>query len=292
MKNELKIFGFPVISLMMAVFMTGCYTQIGSVRDGYSSYNEYPDSDTTVASPSSQDRYYGYDDNFYGTNSFSRYRYFSYYYPTYYWNWSYDPWNDYGWYNPWYGTSFNPWYNSWYSPYNGGWGGYYSYNDPWHWSGGHGTYYNSPNSTTGRRPFGQGRGRADDTRPFDNGRNTVRSGSLPTVDLPPAAGSDRSGTTGTSLRKPPANQPSSVQPPRDTSVRKPPSSSGQGSSGSTTGRTESGRGRTETRQSTPPPAPPSQGSGTRSSGGSSGGDRGGSSGRSGGGDRGGSGRGR
>ncbi|MGD0338712.1 MAG: hypothetical protein ABSB78_07960 [Bacteroidota bacterium] len=283
MKIVIKKLGLTIVVMAVGLLMAGCYTQVGSVRDEYSPYNENVSDDTTGTPTYSHDRYGGYDDNFYGYDSFSRYRFFSFYYPTYYWNWSYDPWYDYGWYDP------------WYSPYYGGWGGYYSYyHNPWYWGGNSIGYYHSSSSNDRRSPFGQGRGRISDTSPFGGGRDAGRTGfqTTPTVNLPSAAGVNNTGTNGASVRQQPANKPGAAQQPRQASVRKSSSNTGRSRNGNATGQGNSGRSRTEGRQYTPPPSPPSHDSGTRSSGGSSGGDRGGGGTRSGGGDRSGGGRGR
>ncbi len=291
MKTVLRASGMGAVLLAVSLLISGCYTQLGTVGDESSSsspYDEYSNQDTTQTYSNDMSQYYnGYDDNFYGTNSFSRYRFFSFYYPTSYWNWAYDPWYDYSWNNPWY----NPWYN----PYYGGgyWGGY-----PYYGGGYYGYYPYSPGSYVGngpasngtRSPFGQDRGTASSLT-SGRGRRGSYTVETPAVDLPRASsiqGASRSGSV-----QPSSTAAPSVNQPRGSAVSRPSGNSGNRTSatpsaGSTNRGRSEGRGYSQpsSRPSSPPPA---SSGGSRSSGGTrsgGGGERGGGGQRSGGGGRG------
>lgn len=167
-----KVMGSPVrfiLILAVALSVAGCYTQLGTVRDG----EEYEDVDRPYAEKYSgkrsdstarviNDYYFGA--SFGGFYPSARYRFgFSFYYPSYYWSW-YDPyWCDpfyWRWYYPFYydpwicGTPFIVYGYPWY--YRTYWFGY-----PYYW----GRYYYYPriyiavdDAFRGTRNFGSTRG--------------------------------------------------------------------------------------------------------------------------------------
>ena len=149
-----RVPAFLVAAVLVTAAFAGCYTQVGSVREGrdegygndtYSSADNQAVYDTTAADSSQYGDDYAYDQcrrEFYNES----------YYPAIEGGWYYDPW----WWGPgfsfvyspfWWCGTYDPWYYAgWYRPYFGYgpyWGGYY----------GHG-YYGSRN-----RWFGVTRGR-------------------------------------------------------------------------------------------------------------------------------------
>jgi hypothetical protein len=170
--NKHHVFGVVLTAMVLSVFVTGCYTQVGTVRDdrddNYSSRDRdrseygYTDSqpgyDTTVA-----------DSGRYAEEPYETVRhraYFDYYYPTFS--------VGFGWYGPWdWGYGYDPFFYPWYysswgypgiSPYP--WYVYPYYRDP----GYYGPYYS--HTYGGGRTYGH-------TRTFGNTRTggSYRAGS-------------------------------------------------------------------------------------------------------------------
>ncbi len=160
--------------LGMGLLISGCYTQVATMRSDESYSNEYYDQDSTYASTDTArgnvvNNYY-----FYG---YPRHRfYFRFYYPSSYWfDPSYDDW--YGgnyywsssyWYPDWY---WHPWWYyggyspGWYYPYgNYYYGGYYGDYNPYYY----GTYYGYNKDRSRTRDFGSTRG-AGSTRGVSTG---------------------------------------------------------------------------------------------------------------------------
>ncbi len=244
----------PVAAVVVtALALSGCYTQVGSMREDREGDYSYRDEDRSAVTDSTEEQPGEYNDNDY---EYDRGRfYFDYYYPSYtfglgfYGSW-WSPWWAWGtWYND--PFLYGPYYNNW------GWGWYPGYVPGW-WYPRYGGYY-------GTYPYG---GR---TRTFGNSRmvGTTRGGMYD----PPGGGVLSGGTrtspgavgrSGVTTRRPqpgrPSARPSSrVSPGRRSDGRfVPPSSSG------TVNRGSRGEGRRSYTQPRSAPAPRNEG---RSSGG-------------------------
>ena len=109
-------------------------------------------------------------------------------------------WNNYPWYNPWYGGWYNPWYGGYYNPWYGGWYGYpgyygyygWGYYNPWYggyygwgygygYPGYYGYGYNRPRgiySQPGYRNGGRLNNTINSTRPTREVRPSVDQGQM------------------------------------------------------------------------------------------------------------------
>ncbi len=180
---------FTIFVAIFALVISGCYTQLGTVKNESPEYTEeYSGEEYTQ--DSQNDNEYQYDDraavinNYYydGAYWYPRHRWmFSSYYPSYYWpsvafSYAYyDPWfyDRYWYYDPW--VCGTPWV--YYGHYN-----HYNYYNPYYYYWGSGYYGGGKTITRTNRDFGDTRGgRADidqprDGRPAGHGRSDLPSG--------------------------------------------------------------------------------------------------------------------
>jgi hypothetical protein len=239
-----------------ALLISGCYTQVGTVRDEPS--REYSASEQEVdnESPPADSGYSengGYGDN---NGDYDRYRerfYYDYYYPPFGAPWAFGAGVLMGgYYSPFFWNPWDPWYpgGGWYYPhsafpYYGG-----RYRQPF-------AYYN--NGAGGRygqtRNFGVTRGRSGSVRGMSGGAPYGTSPTARGVTLP-ASGSSR----GTS------RSPATTATTRSTTGH----NSGRSGAVDRAGHGRTGGSRATGRYSTPPPPPRSSGGGSR---GTSGGTR-------------------
>jgi hypothetical protein len=282
MKRISSFFTIQVISVALAFGIAGCYTQLGSVRDGGGNTEEYqqpPDQGYYEAPYDSNatmtDNYYYYDNHL--PSPYYRFA-FSYYYPSYYWGWYNDPfysdWYDPFSYNPWIcGTPFitygSPWW--YYNQYGFGYpyytGGYYSYYPR--------GYFGVSEGFHGTRNFGSTRGTTRASRSLGSTREMgyIPPPAIPVSTTTPAPAVNRGATpaTTTTTRTGGTNRGDRTSPAAV--GRGSGSSTGQSqgqSAGRTTGSRRSGT-RSGSRQSVfpphyvPPPATRESGSGNSGS---------------------------
>lgn len=119
MANFLRRNVLAAVSLVAALALSGCYTEVGSVRGERDEDYAYHPEDRGVVPDTTIEESGNYTDNDYDRDR-SRF-YFDYYYPSFTFGWGY-----YSWWRPWW--SWGSWY---YDPF------YYSggYNTPWGWGG-------------------------------------------------------------------------------------------------------------------------------------------------------------
>jgi hypothetical protein len=160
MTTRLRFYVLAGVVGVALVLLSGCYTQLGTVKedrwsdDQYTYSNQQPQADTSYQGEEQNEEYQNgsecYDDWYYQHPRVG----FSYYYPSAFWpsaafSLAYaDPWfYDYNWaYDPWYYSPYYAYpYYSYYRPYY--------YDNPW-WS-----YYSSNGATVhrGSRDFGNTR---------------------------------------------------------------------------------------------------------------------------------------
>jgi hypothetical protein len=175
-------------AVLLGLWSSGCYTQLGSVRDdGDVAYAEPNDDEYQAEDTVSTEEYEGARDQFYDDS-------YNYYYPSvtlglgygapWYWRYQSSYWYDPFWSDPYYGwcgTSYPSYYNSWWPPLLVGyWGGYY------------GHYYRTGSGYAARSagPYGA-------TRTFGSTRTggTVRGSSG--GSYVPSSGRSGDGTMGT-----------------------------------------------------------------------------------------------
>jgi len=199
MKSRIILLALSSIVSILLVLFSGCYTQLGSLRNEKEGDEEY--TTTEQQGDSSYTNENESEDYTYNSGSYDDYYRphvgFSYYYPSSYWpsvafGMAYaDPWfYDYAW-------GYNSW-NNYYSPVWNPYYGYYpySYYSPYYPSYYNGYYYGYPGSSVlnGRRDVGEVRaqGREDN----GNGRTYQLQG-MPDVNL----------TTGAAIGKAPTSAP-------------------------------------------------------------------------------------
>lgn len=180
------VFGILLASIVVSVFVTGCYTQVAGTRDdrddnyyssddrdhpGFGYTDSKPGYDSTVTDSGR------YDEESYET---ARHRvYFDYYYPHFS--------VGMGWYSPWYwGSGFAIGYDPFYSPWNYySWGYPVVYPYPWYVypqyrdPGYYGPYY-SHNRFGGTRTFGNTRTGGN----YRGGSAVYRGGGAPSITIP------------------------------------------------------------------------------------------------------------
>ncbi len=120
MKQSLQRSLLTPVFLGVFVFMTGCYTQVGTTRDEYTPRDDNQDRYASETNDTTNNDYdQGYADDRYDDDWAPGYRYgFEYYYPTLGFSFStYDPWWRYGgwyYYDPfWCGTYYPALYAGW-----------------------------------------------------------------------------------------------------------------------------------------------------------------------------------
>ena len=265
MKNRLPIISALLLVIPSIFLMAGCYTQVGTMREGrgegYDSgqAGERQAEEGYDSTENVQGNDYYFDNSGYPRNRF----YLSYYYPSFYAGFGYyDPWYT-GYYNPYYYDPF--WCGTYYPMVYAGWGHYYP---PYYY----GYYSYGYHSSGSLRGFGKTR-----TIGYTRGGGNTRGGqpiygggssgtSLPT-GMRSASSTGRGSTSG------------SVTAP---SVRKSPAGDARkGVRGASVGRGGNTRGGSRTQVAQPrtpqrPPqgnTPPSDNGGQRSGGERSGGGR-------------------
>jgi hypothetical protein len=198
MKTRIEILILASVIGLLMIMLSGCYTQLGSLRNEKEGDEEYmateQQSDSSYTSENESEGYTynsGCCDDYYRPHVG-----FSYYYPSSYWpsvafGMAYaDPWfYDYAWgYNSWnnyYSPVWNPYYgyypNSFYSPYYSGYYGYYN-------------GYPGSSIVNGRRDVGEVRAEGRDNN--NSGRAYQLQG-MPDMNL----------STGAALGKAPTSAP-------------------------------------------------------------------------------------
>jgi hypothetical protein len=153
MANFLRRNVLAAVSLVAALALSGCYTEVGSVRGERDEDYAYHPEDQGVVPDTTMEESGNYTDNEYDRDR-SRF-YFDYYYPSFTFGLGY-----YSWWRPWW--SWGSWYydpfyyyGGYYAPW--GWGGYPGYVPGWWYPHYDGRFALSPGYYGRSRTFGNSR---------------------------------------------------------------------------------------------------------------------------------------